>query len=163
MSTNRIAASRVYQPVESLAHIFAQRVEAALPVMYARWMSLHDATGTLHWQSGEVPGPDERDGVRAALESFSGHAVPARVHYPLRNDRTAVLLRASDMLGVFTGFVMLVVDNRRLCGKGGSPRDLPLPVLRAVREWGMTLARLATTAHVATDPQPIATAGVAAG
>jgi EAL domain-containing protein (putative c-di-GMP-specific phosphodiesterase class I) len=158
MSSNRAAATQDYQPVEALAQIFAQRVEAALPVMYARWLSLHDASGTLHWQSGEAPGPDEREGVRAALESFSGQVVPARLNYPLRNDRSAVLLRATDMFGDFTGFVMMVVDNRRLCGKGSIARDLPLPVLRAVRDWGTALARLASAVHVATDPEPNTTA-----
>jgi EAL domain-containing protein (putative c-di-GMP-specific phosphodiesterase class I) len=149
--TATVVISQELQPLGALAQTFAQRVEAALPVMYARWLSLHDASGQVHWQSGEVLGPDERDGVRAGLESFTGQAAPARVNYPLRSDRTAVLLRATDMLGEFSGFAMMVVENRRLRGKGVAARDLPVPVLRAVRDWGMTLARLANAVHVATD------------
>lgn len=126
---------------ESLAVQFAQRIEAALPVMFARWLSLHDARGTVHWQSGDVMGPSERDGLRAALESFTGHSAPARVNYPLPGERTAVLLRATDVFGDCTGFVMLVVDNRKLRGKGLSAKDLPVPLVRAVRDWGAHLAR----------------------
>lgn len=128
---------------EPLAEQFAQRVEAALPAMFAHWLSLHDARGTVHWQSGDVMGPAERDGLRAALESFSGHSAPARVNYPLPGERTAVLLRSTDVFGDCTGFVMLVVDNRKLRGKGLSAKDLPVPLMRAVRDWGAHLARLA--------------------
>jgi EAL domain-containing protein (putative c-di-GMP-specific phosphodiesterase class I) len=158
MTPRRAIATHDHQPVEALAQIFAQRIEAALPVMYAQWLSMHDASGTVHWQSGEVLGPDERDGVRAALESFSGQIAPGRVNYPLRTDRTAVLLRTTDMFGAFAGFVMIVVENRRLRGKGVSAAELPLPVLRAARDWGTALAGLASTVHVATDPEPITAA-----
>lgn len=122
---------------------FARRIEAALPPSFARWLSLHDARGTVHWQSGDVMGPTERDGLRAALESFTGYSAPARVNYPLHGERTAVLLRSTDVFGDTTGFVMLVVDNRKLRGKGLAAKDLPVPLVRVVRDWGAHLARQA--------------------
>src|SRR5262249_22479391 len=64
---------------------------------------------------------------------------PARVNHPLHRDRTALLLRAEDDFHPFLGFVMLVVDDRWLRGKGTAAPDLPIPVVRAVREWGATL------------------------
>jgi EAL domain-containing protein (putative c-di-GMP-specific phosphodiesterase class I) len=142
MSTPNAAQDPFSEP-ESSVQQFAQRIEAALPVMFARWLSLHDERGTVHWQSGDVMGPTERDGLRAALESFTGHSAPARVNYPLAGERTAVLLRATDVFGDGTGFVILVVDNRKLRGKGLSAKDLPVPVMRAVRDWGAHLARQA--------------------
>jgi EAL domain-containing protein (putative c-di-GMP-specific phosphodiesterase class I) len=127
--------------VDDQAAKFAQRITAALPVMYARWLSLHDARGDVHWQSGDVLGPSERDGIRAALEAFGGDGAPARVNHALVAERTAVLLRSTDIFADFTGFVMLVVDNKQLRGKGISAKDLPVPVLRAARDWGAALAR----------------------
>ena len=141
MSAVSTSPAAAHDPVETGAVEFALRVEAALPPNFARWISLHDARGTVHWQSGTVLGPVERDGLRTALECFGGGSSPARVNYPLAGERTAVLLRATDVFGDFTGFVMLVVDNRRLRGKGAAAKDLPVPVLRAVRDWGAALAR----------------------
>jgi EAL domain-containing protein (putative c-di-GMP-specific phosphodiesterase class I) len=127
-------------PLATQAALLAQRIESALPVMFARWLSLHDARGASCWQSGSVLGPAERDGVRAALEAFGGDAAPARVNCALQSERTAVLLRSTDVFGDFTGFVMMVVDNKRLKGKGVSAKDMPVPVLKAVRDWGAALA-----------------------
>jgi EAL domain-containing protein (putative c-di-GMP-specific phosphodiesterase class I) len=143
MAARPTAIEAEHESVDSQAAQFALRVEAALPVNFARWISLHDMHGTVHWQSGAVLGPVERDGLRAAMESFGGLGSPARVNFPLAGERTAVLLRATDVFGDFTGFVMLVVDNRRLRGKGVSAKDLPVPVMRAVRDWGAALARQA--------------------
>jgi EAL domain-containing protein (putative c-di-GMP-specific phosphodiesterase class I) len=117
-----------------------QRIVAALPLLWAKWVSLHDAAGRIHWQRGEALGPPEREAMRVALESFVGHGAPSRVNHPLQRDRTAVLLRTGDDAHEFLGFVMLVVDDRWLKGNGSSAPDLPVPVVRAVREWGMTLA-----------------------
>jgi EAL domain-containing protein (putative c-di-GMP-specific phosphodiesterase class I) len=117
-----------------------QRIVAALPLLWAKWVSLHDAAGNIYWQQGEVLGPAEREAIRVALESFVGSSPPARVNHPLQRDRTAVLLRADDENHGFLGFVMLVVDDRWLRGKGTAAPDLPIPVVRAVREWGATLA-----------------------
>ena len=127
-------------PLATQAALLAQRIESALPVMFTRWLSLHDARGACCWQSGGVLGPAERDGVRSALEAFGGDAAPARVNCALQGERTAVLLRSSDVFGDFTGFVMIVVDNKRLKGKGVSAKDMPVPVLKAVRDWGAALA-----------------------
>jgi EAL domain-containing protein (putative c-di-GMP-specific phosphodiesterase class I) len=117
-----------------------QRIVAALPLLWAKWVSLHDAAGEIYWHHGEVLGPAEREAIRVALESFAGGGAPARVNHPLQRDRTAVLLRAEDDSNTFLGFVMLVVDDRWLRGKGTAAPDLPIPVVRAVREWGHTLA-----------------------
>ena len=117
-----------------------QRIVAALPLLWAKWVSLHDAAGDIYWHQGEVLGPAEREAVRVALESFAGGGAPARVNHPLQRDRTAVLLRAEDDTNSFVGFAMLVVDDRWLRGKGTAAPDLPIPVVRAVREWGATLA-----------------------
>jgi EAL domain-containing protein (putative c-di-GMP-specific phosphodiesterase class I) len=87
-----------------------------------------------------VLGPAEREAIRVALDSFVGSGAPARVNHPLQRDRTALLLRAEDDSNSFLGFVMLVVDDRWLRGKGTAAPDLPIPVVRAVREWGSTLA-----------------------
>jgi len=117
-----------------------QRIVAALPLLWAKWVSLHDAAGRIHWHQGEVLGPPEREAMRVALESFVGRGAPIRVNHPLQRDRTAVLLRTGDDAHEFLGFVMLVVDDRWLKGNGNSAPDLPVPVVRAVREWGVTLA-----------------------
>ena len=116
-----------------------QRIVAALPLLWAKWVSLHDAAGNIYWHQGEVLGPAEREAMRVALESFVGGGAPARVNHPLQRDRTALLLRAEDDTNAFVGFVMLVVDDRWLRGKGTAAPDLPIPVVRAVREWGATL------------------------
>jgi EAL domain-containing protein (putative c-di-GMP-specific phosphodiesterase class I) len=117
-----------------------QRIVAALPLLWAKWVSLHDAAGEIYWHQGEVLGPAEREAIRVALESFAGGGAPSRVNHALQRDRTAVLLRAEDDAKNFVGFVMLVVDDRWLRGKGTAAPDLPIPVVRAVREWGITLA-----------------------
>jgi len=117
-----------------------QRIVAALPLLWAKLVSLHDAGGRIHWHRGEVLGPPEREAMRMALESFVGPGAPSRVNHPLQRDRTAVLLRTGDESHEFLGFVMLVVDDRWLKGNGTSAPDLPVPVVRAVREWGITLA-----------------------
>jgi len=101
---------------------------------------LHDASGNIYWQQGEVLGPAEREAIRVALDSFVGGGAPARVNHPLQRDRTAILLRADDEQQTFLGFVMLVVDDRWLRGKGTAAPDLPIPVVRAVREWAATLS-----------------------
>ena len=116
-----------------------QRIVAALPLLWAKWVSLHDAAGNIYWQQGEVLGPAEREAIRVALESFVGSGAPSRVNHPLQRDRTALLLRAEDDTNSFQGFVLLVVDDRWLRGKGTAAPDLPIPVVRAVREWGLTL------------------------
>ena len=116
-----------------------QRIVASLPLLWAKWVSLHDATGKIYWQQGEVLGPAEREAIRVAVESFVGQGAPSRVNHPLQRDRTALLLRAEDDFHPFLGFVMLVVDDRWLRGKGTAAPDLPIPVVRAVREWGATL------------------------
>ena len=141
MSARHAADAAEQEAIESQAAQIARSVASAFPPRFARWISLHDTRGTVHWQSGTVMGPAERDGLRAALESFAGLGSPARVNFPLSGERTAVLLRATDVFGDFTGFVMLVVDNRKLRGKGLSAKDLPVPVMRAVRDWGVALAR----------------------
>lgn len=117
-----------------------QRIIASLPLLWAKWVSLHDASGRLHWSNGEVSSPSEHEAVRVALESFVGSAAPARVNHPLQRGRTAVLLRAADDTGFFLGFVMVVVEDRWLRAKGPAAPDLPVPVVRAVREWAVTLA-----------------------
>jgi EAL domain-containing protein (putative c-di-GMP-specific phosphodiesterase class I) len=117
-----------------------QRIVASLPLLWAKWVSLHDAAGNIYWHQGEVLGPAEREAIRVALESFVGGGAPARVNHPLQRDRTALLLRAEDDTNTFVGFVMMVVDDRWLRGKGPAAPDLPIPVVRAVREWGATLS-----------------------
>ncbi|MDW8258049.1 MAG: hypothetical protein RML32_01240, partial [Gammaproteobacteria bacterium] len=123
------------------AQTLGQRIVAALPVMYARRVSLHDATGTTHWRSAPQPEPAELIAVRTALESFIGPAAPARVDQPLPDGSAAVLLRSVNANNEFSGFVMLQIDARRLRGKGRAAPDLPIPVLRAAREWGYFAAR----------------------
>src|SRR5258706_1508609 len=117
-----------------------QRIVAALPLLWAKVVSLHDAAGRIHWHRGEVLGPTEREVMRLALESFAGPGAPSRVNHPLQRDRTAVLLRTGDESHEFLGFAMLVVDDRWLKGNGTSAPDLPVPGPRAVPEWGPTLA-----------------------
>ncbi|MEZ5498425.1 MAG: EAL domain-containing protein [Steroidobacteraceae bacterium] len=121
---------------EVLAATYGQRIVASLPMMFARGISLHDARGHVHWHNGEVLGPSEREGIRTALEGFTGQGAPARIDHSVQGERTAVLLRATNENFDFTGFAMLMVDNRRLRGKGRAAADLPVPVTRAVREWG---------------------------
>jgi EAL domain-containing protein (putative c-di-GMP-specific phosphodiesterase class I) len=128
-----------------------QRIIASLPLLWAKWVSLHDASGRLHWSNGEVPSPSEHEAVRVALESFVGGSAPTRVNHPLQRGRTAVLLRAADDTGFFLGFVMVVVEDRWLRAKGPAAPDLPAPVVRAVREWAVTLANPAYIAPSATS------------
>jgi hypothetical protein len=134
------AAGTNLTPVERLARTYAQRIGAALPLMAAKRVSMHDSRGNVLWQSSDVWGPIERDAVRLALERFVGQTAPTRADHPLIEQRTAVLLRAADATNLFRGFVMLIVDNRRLRGKGQSIRDLPVTVQRAVHEWAVKLS-----------------------
>ncbi len=129
---------------DGLAGIYAQRIAAALPLNWAQRISLHDSRGNVCWQSAGVWGPSDLDAVRLALERFVGKSAPARADHELPEQRTAVLLRAADTGNEFRGFVMLVMDNRRLRGKGKSVNDLPLPVQRAAHEWAMRLAAAPT-------------------
>jgi EAL domain-containing protein (putative c-di-GMP-specific phosphodiesterase class I) len=129
---------------DGLAAIYAQRIIAALPLKWARRISMHDSRGTVCWQSPGVWGPPELGAVRLALERFVGQSAPARADCELLEQRTAVLIRASDVGNVFRGFVMLVVDNQRLRGKGKSVHDLPVPVLRAAHEWAVRLGSAPT-------------------
>lgn len=137
---SRMAAVTPPSAQEELAATYAQRISAALPLMWARRVSMHDTHGVVRWQSEDVWGPAEREAVRLALEQFVGQAAPTRVDHDLPDQRTAVLLRASDLQNVFRGFVMLVVDSRRLRGKGKAAHDLPVPVLRAASDWAVRLA-----------------------
>src|ERR1022692_4169146 len=73
-----------------------QRIVAALPLLWAKWVSLYDANGRLHWGTAEEQGLGEHEAVRVALENFVGGAAPARVNHPLQHGRAAVLLRAGD-------------------------------------------------------------------
>jgi len=139
-----------------------QRIIASLPLLWAKWVSLHDATGRMHWSNGEVSSPSEHEAVRVALESFVGRAAPARVNHPLQRGRTAVLLRAADDSGVFLGFVMVVVEDRWLRAKGPAAPDLPAPVVRAVHEWAVTLASADCTAPGATAASGLSVASLAA-
>jgi len=134
------AASLGLMPTDRLAGTYAQRITAALPLMAAKRVSMHDARGNVLWQSSDLWGPVDCDAVRLALERFAGHSAPTRADHPLPEQRTAVLLRAADTANNFRGFVMLIVDNRRLRGKGLSIRDLPVPVQRAVHEWAVKMA-----------------------
>lgn len=113
-----------------------RRIVTALPTMFARGVSLHDATGRCHWRSGAMVGPSEHIAVRAALEAFVGQTAPARIDQHLPDGTSAILLisRSSDF--EFTGFVMLIVATSRLKVKGRAAPDLPIPVIRAVRHWG---------------------------
>lgn len=136
--------------LDALAAVYAHRIIAALPLNWAQRISMHDARGQVCWQSPGVWGPAELDAVRLALERFVGNSAPARADHELPEQRTAVLLRAADTANVFRGFVMLVMDNRRLRGKGKAVNDLPLPVQRAAHEWAMRLAA-APTIYPAVD------------
>jgi hypothetical protein len=142
MSTTSAAAATVTLALEELAGTYAQRITAALPLRWAQRLSMHDNRGNVCWQSTGVWGPAERDAVRLAVERFGGNSAPARADHELPEHRTAVLLRASDATNVFRGFIMLVVDSRRLKGKGQAFFDLPVPVQRAAHDWA---ARLAST------------------
>lgn len=130
--------------LDGLAGIFAQRIAAALPLNWAQRISMHDSRGSVCWQSEGVWGPADLDAVRLALERFVGKSAPARADHELPEQRTAVLLRAADASNEFRGFVMLIMENRRLRGKGKSVNDLPLPVQRAAHEWAMRLAAAPT-------------------
>jgi EAL domain-containing protein (putative c-di-GMP-specific phosphodiesterase class I) len=130
--------------LDGLAGIYAQRIAAALPLNWAQRISMHDSRGSVCWQSTGVWGPSDLDAVRLALERFVGNSAPARADHELPEQRTAVLLRAADASNAFRGFVMLVMDNRRLRGKGKSVHDLPVPVQRAVHEWATRLAAAPT-------------------
>jgi EAL domain-containing protein (putative c-di-GMP-specific phosphodiesterase class I) len=59
------------------------------------------------------------------------------------------MLRAADGANVFRGFVMLVVDNRRLRAKGHSVNDLPIPVQRAAHDWAVRLGAAARSSAAA--------------
>lgn len=130
--------------LDGLAAVYAHRIVAALPLNWAQRVSMHDARGQVCWQSAGVWGPSDLDAVRLALERFVGNSAPARADHELPEQRTAVLLRAADTSNVFRGFVMLVMDNRRLRGKGKAVNDLPVPVQRAAHEWAMRLAAAPT-------------------
>lgn len=152
MSTPGATPPRAARP-PTKACTCGQRIIASLPLLWAKWVSLHDATGRLHWSNGEVSSPSEHEAVRVAIESFVGSAAPARVNHPLQRGRTAVLLRAADDIGTFLGFVMVVVEDRWLRAKGPAAPDLPAPVVRAVREWAVTLASAANAPPEATSGQ----------
>ncbi|MGH8142731.1 MAG: EAL domain-containing protein [Steroidobacteraceae bacterium] len=131
--------------LDGLAGVFAQRITAALPLNWAQRVSMHDSRGHMCWQSAsDAWGPADLDAVRLALERFIGKSAPARADHELPGQRTAVLLRAADNANVFRGFVMLVMDNRRLRGKGKSVNDLPVPVQRATHDWAERLAAAPT-------------------
>lgn len=138
------AVASTLASLDELAGICAQRITAALPLMWTRRVSLHDSRGRVHWQSADVWGPAERDAVRLALEQFVGHSAPTRADHELSDQRTAVLLRAADIENVFRGFVMLVVDNRQLRGTVKSAHGLPVSVQRAAHDWGVRLAAAPT-------------------
>jgi EAL domain-containing protein (putative c-di-GMP-specific phosphodiesterase class I) len=131
--------------LDGLAGVFAQRITAALPLNWAQRVSMHDSRGYVCWQSSaDAWGPAELDAVRLALERFIGNSAPARADHELPGQRTAVLLRATDAANTFRGFIMLVMDNRRLRGKGKSVNDLPVPVQRAAHDWAERLAAAPT-------------------
>jgi EAL domain-containing protein (putative c-di-GMP-specific phosphodiesterase class I) len=131
--------------LDGLAGIYAQRITAALPLNWVRRVSMHDSRGHVCWQSSpDAWSPTDLDAVRLALERFVGNSAPARADHELPGQRTAVLLRAADTNNAFRGFVMLVLDNGRLRGKGKSVNDLPVPVQRAVRDWAERLAAAPT-------------------
>jgi EAL domain-containing protein (putative c-di-GMP-specific phosphodiesterase class I) len=130
--------------LDGLAGIYAQRIVAALPLKWSRRISMHDSRGNVCWQSPGAWGPAELDAVRLAIERFVGQSAPARADHQLPEQRTAVLIRAADLTNIFRGFVMLVVDNQRLRGKGKSVHDLPVPVQRAAQEWAMRLGSAPT-------------------
>jgi len=131
--------------IDELAGIYAHRITAALPLLWARRVSMHDSRGHVRWQSTDIWGPAEREAVRLAVERFVGKSAPARADHELPEQRTAVLLRAADAANEFRGFVMLVVDNRCLRGKGQSAHDLPIPVQRAAHDWAVRLSAVAGT------------------
>src|SRR5579871_4572772 len=128
--------------LDGLAAVYAHRIAAALPLNWAHRISMHDSRGQVCWQSEGVWGPADLDAVRLGVERFGGNSAPARADHELPEQRTAVLLRASDASNVFRGFIMLVVDSRRLKGKGQAFFDLPVPVQRAAHDWA---ARLGST------------------
>ncbi len=142
--TSTSASQGSSAPLDALAGIYAQRIIAALPLKWSRRVSMHDSRGNVCWQSPGAWGPAELDAVRLALERFVGQSAPSRADHELPEQRTAVVLRAADLGNVFRGFVMLVVDNQRLRGKGKSVHDLPVPVQRAAQEWAVRLGSAPT-------------------
>lgn len=142
-----------------------RRIVTALPTMFARGVSLHDASGHCHWRSGGVVGPSEHIAVRAALEAFVGQTAPARIDQHLPDGTSAILLNSRSVDFEFTGFVMLIVMTSRLKVKGRAAPDLPIPVIRAVRHWGDLAAMhaagdaSATAPDVADSPDDVAPVG----
>ena len=130
-----------------------RRVVAALPTMFARGVSLHDASGHCHWRSGGEAGPSEHIAVRAAREAFVGPTAPARTDQNLQDGTTAILLNSRSSSVEFTGFVMLIVPSSRLRAKGRAAPDLPIPVIRAARHWGDLAAMHAAAISGTNDPQ----------
>lgn len=147
-----------------------RRVVAALPTMFARGVSLHDASGHCHWRSAGHVGPAEHIAVRAALEAFVGQTAPARIDQPLPDGTSAILLNSRSSDFEFTGFVMLIVTTSRLKVKGRAAPDLPIPVVRAVRHWGDLAAMHAAGGAIAStfestdvlSPEVVAAAAAAA-
>jgi hypothetical protein len=131
--------------IHGYASTYAHRITAALPLVAAHRVSMYDTRGQLCWQSTEdcCCGSDrqaETEVVRFALEKLGCTGAARRADYELPGHRTAVLLRAADGDNVFRGFVMLVIDNRRVRGRGQPVRDLPAPVRRALQDWAQRLA-----------------------
>jgi hypothetical protein len=140
--------------IHGFASTYAHRITAALPLIAAHRVSMYDARGQLCWQSTEdccCAGDRqvESDVVRFALEKLGYAGAKRRTDYELPGQRTAVLLRAADGDNVLRGFVMLVIDNRRLRGHGQQVRDLPAPVQRALRDWAQRLASSAAALPIA--------------
>ena len=81
-----------------------RRIVAALPTMFARGVSLHDASGHCHWRSGAGVGPAEHIAVRAALEAFVGQTAPARMDQHLPDGTSAILINSRSSDFECTGF-----------------------------------------------------------
>lgn len=113
-----------------------RRIVASLPTLFARGVSLHDASGHCHWRSSESNTASEYLGVRAALDAFIGKVAPSRVDVHLQDGTSAVLLISRSNNDLFVGFVLLLVDTTRIRGKGRAAPDLPIPVVRAADHWG---------------------------
>lgn len=157
MSIATTSAPQDNQQITALAQIFAQRILAALPTEYAISLSLHDASGAVHWQSCKHLAAEEQEAATAAVATFHGQVTQSRVNMPIGSGRTAVLLRSADRMGEFSGFIMISTDSRRLHGKVATGRDLPDAVLRAAREWGFALAKQSDALLIPTDPPNIVT------
>ncbi len=143
-----------------------RRVVTALPTMFARGVSLHDATGHCHWRSAGEAGPSEHIAVRAAQEAFVGQTAPARADQNLMDGTTAILLNSRSSSFEFAGFVMLIVPTSRLRSVGRAAPDLPIPVIRAARHWGDLAAMHAAanapankSANASTAEHPAAVVG----